>query len=254
MSVGPEVADRGAMSELCVSLCQGLGFSRGTLPVAVALVLPFALGTQACGTSDRDQDPPLGSGSMGGGGESGGSAGMIGVSGSGGSHCDGGACGSCGEWPAGCEVTCESPIGACLVAGDGSFPVAPLTLEAQVTSAGTSPWPGSRCIGQVEGDATRVSLIDGAGDTWSLSFPVEMVSADRFAEGAELVVEYAASGSSFRETRSLIVSEQGQVVAFAFKSDASTFDVPGADLTLSVGEMACPPSLPGISGCCSAEV
>ncbi len=266
------------------NVCQRRATARGTPPGLIALLFPLVF-AEACDASERDGNPAGESGGSAGtiagssgstsgrgadGGSSGrgadgGSSGSSGRSGAGAGG-DGGssgiaggdcnsvspptsACGSCEPWPEGCEVTCATPMGACLVA-DGTAPAAPYTLEAQVTSVGTAPWPSSRCIGHAAGDATRLSLMDAAGETWSLSFPADMVGLDRFAEGADLVIEHEPwSGFAFHERSSLIVSEQGEVVAFAFSHDVVDFDVPGTDLKMEVGEMACPRSLPGLTGC-----
>jgi hypothetical protein len=235
-----------------------------------AVLVALALVTLACG----DESGPAGSEPMAAGGNAGtteqsGSGGAADTSGesagsggpagggaaSGGSAsagtCDDGSCGSCSPWPDGCEVTCEVPIGVCLLDADGASPTESLRLEAEVTAVGVAPWP---CLSTPAiDDATTVSLTDSAGETWSLAFPTEMVEPDRFAGGAQLVIEFTAIRPpevfAFHDGQRLTVSEQGELLAFVFTEAQSTLDVSAAGLTFELGEMACPHSPPDTVGC-----
>jgi hypothetical protein len=160
-----------------------------------------------------------------------------------------------------CERFCAASNSACLQMASGETPTLDVSLDAVVTSVSRQAWQWPfTCLamqGPFRGAPTErvlLELKDTKGESWALSLPPDLVADDRFVPGSALTVDYQQNQVAIWRNRLLMVREDDQLALFFVDATSpSSFQIPGADLTFAPGAMTCPNSVPGSSGCSSAQ-
>lgn len=185
------------------------------------------------------------------GGESGNAGAEAGAGGAGGEPA------TCRDWPPGCSIGCDEPVGACLQDAQGQVPYGTASLALQVTATASAEPPrwSWRCIGRPFSSSTTLLATDGAGKTWSLVLAGSKLPPQQFPIGSALAVEWQLFfETQFEPTRALTIRQDGQVVAH-FEDGPRDATIP-AELGIEVttGEQACPWSLPDDTGCSATSL